>query len=240
MTIWNLTRLVVAFSAVVFPLFVGYQTLEQSEQFHEAQQSSDKVARTAQVMASFYSSHAIQKLSHFADQVEIEANRRRHDHEGHASSKEFDVFSDLSKDDSDAVRASIMHFIRTLDTIYYCGWSDSVREEVSCDKQLLFGIYFEEISWMFSKVRAGIYCDHAIQHLFDYEGDVNKDSAIYRLETMLLDYLKSDLHLARHSGISREDIVRLEADKGQSKVGHGLRPNLETFCRRADRESNPT
>lgn len=83
---------------------------------------------------------------------------------------------------------------------------------------------------MFFRIRAGIYCDHAVQHLFDYHGEVDEDSAIYRLETMLLDYLKSEFHLARHPGMKKESVMRNWPHRNQPEASHILRPNLENFC----------
>ena len=235
-TIIRLVQVITGISAVVFPVFIGYQTLEQSEQFHAAQQHSDKLARTAQIMSSFYSSHSIQNLSQFANRLDVADNARIHIFDN--TVKYIDLYYDLSRDNSEDIRGSVIHFIRTLDTVYYCGWVDDVLDNISCDKNLLFSTYFDEITWMFNRIRPGIYCDHAIQHLFDYSGNVEEDSAIYRLETMILDYLRSDIHLVRHPQSKREDYMRVEPYNDQSNSLHGLRPNnTEIFCQRSDRSN---
>lgn len=197
----KVAEIVIAVVAIWIAIGLGHNEQERERQLH-----------TLTVYDTFRSSGANQRLTDFAGEVILEFFE--------TGAPLRDVYSKLSQGKSLEIRIAILAFVRAQDPIYACGWGSSVA--ITCDTDLLLDLYLDELTWTFFPIRTGIYCDEAVVRAFG--GDVdNPDSAIYRLETMIIDYMKrtspSNITVVR-------DNADVQPDSGQLFVE--LRPNCES------------
>ena len=184
---------ILALASIVIAVLVAYMQMEQKQFLQNIEQKSHQTDRTISIMNAFYSSPSYQNLSRLGDAIVYEQHRRLLSNEDRNTSRE--VYLELTKGKRKEVGSWLVHFIRTLDTIYYCGRRSQEASRIPCDRLLLIQVYFEELAWMFFQVRYGIYCDPVIKEIFAHHGfDDEAGSAIYRLETMLLEYWEHEAH----------------------------------------------
>ena len=118
--------------------------------------------------------------------------------------------------------AKIAVLLRVAEIIYECGWTLSMDEDLSCNRELISSLFGRSISPVFYAFRHAFYCDGVIADKYFRNGD--EEGQVYKLETIMLTHLNS-----KSSASGGRVFVRTVSDKinGEQRP---IRPNLNKFC----------
>lgn len=124
------------------------------------------------------------------------------------------IFAEVVQENIKQVRLHISEILRLTDNVYTCAWflpEETTAEEKFCDREMLYVIYFPQLSSLFFAFRPLLYCDPVISKIYagstlqqkmDNESVVDSGaqkklklwelSIMHRVEEMIYDYLDWD------------------------------------------------
>ena len=188
-------------------------------------------ARTLEVHRTYRHLDAIQELSELAHRILHEVPARKPWPKGSSYLRTMsEVYHEFTKDDLQSIRSSVSIFLTMARVLHTCGWTSTSSGHTDCSKELLFATGFDDMSWMYFGILPAIYCDDVMRERLGIDGsDIPEKSELFRLETMIIDYLKWDYH---EKGAPEVQVFRTLEDRGQNR-GIAVRPNIEELCGKA-------
>lgn len=182
---------------------------------HEARNEESR-NRSLSLITGFSSLSSRQALESLSTQIFLRdiQSQTEHDTRQIRIERYNEMFADVIEENIDQVRVSISEILRLTDSVYACAWflpEETDEEDKFCDREMLYVIYFPQLSSLFFAFRPLLYCDPVISKIYagsslqqKTEKKLKKNqetqnplkpwemSIMHRVEEMIYDYLDWD------------------------------------------------